>query len=93
MQRFLPLPKGWWVPTPHVLMGPSPPQSRWNAHVECVLLHQLPLACPAPMHLVLTDGSKEELPASEVKRTPLFHCKMSVGSSSRCARRVGGVKP
>jgi hypothetical protein len=33
MQRFLPLPKGWWVPTPHVLMGPSPPQSRWNAHM------------------------------------------------------------
>jgi hypothetical protein len=33
MQRFLPLPKSWWVPTPHVLMGPSPPLSRWDAHM------------------------------------------------------------
>jgi len=38
-----------------------------NAHVECVLLHQLPLACLAQMHLVLTDGAKHEPPAPHLR--------------------------
>jgi len=40
-------------------------------------LHQLPLACPAPMHLVHTDAPKEELlaPHLRCKGLNLFHCK------------------
>ena len=38
-----------------------------DAHVECVLLHQLPLACLAQMHLVFTDGAKQESPAPHLR--------------------------
>ena len=38
-----------------------------DAHVERVLLHQLPLACLAQMHLVLTDVAKHQSPAPHLR--------------------------